>query len=133
MRNPALLALAATLLMGSACGEKDDPSNPNYLKQPKAYQPKTAELTFNDDGLGKFNIMTDDEREAFLNDLKGKKGSFKGQAISKTGWQALCEQIRGDGSPARGSDVLEARSREWSDRCSRVPDGLLRPIGLRVE
>jgi hypothetical protein len=85
MRNPALLTLAATLLLGSACVPSDDGTPPDWLKQPKAYQPKTADLTFNDEGLGKFNIMTNEEREAFLKDLKGKKGSFKGQAISKTG------------------------------------------------
>ena len=85
MRKPALLTLAATLLMGTACVPSDDGSDPDWLKQPKAYQPQSAELTFNKAGLEKFNMMSTDERAAFVEELKNSKGSFKGQAVSKTG------------------------------------------------
>lgn len=84
MRKPALLTLAATLLVGSACLPGGD-ENPDWLKAPEAYQPATAELTFNKTKLEVFNMMTDEERAAHLEQLKGAKGSFKGQAMSKTG------------------------------------------------
>jgi hypothetical protein len=84
MRNPALLTLAATLLLGSACLPGGD-ENPEWLKAPEAYQPVTADLTFNKTNLEAFNMMNEEERDAHLEALKGKKGSFRGQAKSKTG------------------------------------------------
>lgn len=85
MRTPALLALTATLLVGTGCPPADDGSNPDWMKAPKSYQPKEAELTFNEKQLGEFNMMDEAAREAFVNSLKESKGSFKGQAMSKTG------------------------------------------------
>lgn len=86
MRAHALMVLAATLMAGGGCvPDPDKASDPDWMKPPEAYQPVTAELTFNKANFEKFNMMSDSEQETFLAGLKEAKGTFKGQAMSKTG------------------------------------------------
>ena len=80
----ALLLLASLPLI--ACGQSRGVNEqPDWMKQPKAYQPKTAELTFNEDNLKDFNMLSSDQQEAFVEQLKAKKGSFKGMAVFQSG------------------------------------------------
>lgn len=86
MRRPAALVLTAfTLALATACPPSGDGSDPDFMKPPEAYQPKTADLTFNEKNLEAFVMMSNDEREAHIAKLKESKGSYKGQAMSKTG------------------------------------------------
>ena len=67
-----------------ACVPETHP-NPDWMKPPKSFQPKTAELTFNEANLKAF-VMTDTSaQDARVEELKATPGSFKGQAIFKSG------------------------------------------------
>ena len=70
----ACLALAPL-----ACKSKKH-EDPEWLAPPKAYDPKGADLTFNEKNLEAFNTLSVDELTAHLYKLKAAKGSFKGQA-----------------------------------------------------
>jgi hypothetical protein len=84
MRSLSLLTLAALLTTAGGCKPSTN-EPPEWTKLPAAYQPATAELTFNRTGLERFNAMSQDERDAFVNDLMTKKGAFKGQALLVAG------------------------------------------------
>ncbi len=87
MRAPTVAALAVALLLPfTACvPNRQSDKQPEWMKLPEAYQPKTAALTFNEDNLKNFNILNSDDQQAFIEDLKGKKGAFKGMAVFQTG------------------------------------------------
>lgn len=74
-----LVALLCSAVVGPAC-IPDKNKEPEWRKPPKSFDPKEAELTFNAKGLEAFNSMSFDERDAYLQSLEDKPGSFKGQA-----------------------------------------------------
>ncbi len=80
----ARLGLTAVLAWAAACVPKSDP-DPEWMKLPKAYQPQTADLTFNRVNLERFNLLGESERSAFIEQLKQKAGTFRGQAVLKSG------------------------------------------------
>ncbi len=84
MRALTLAAFAASLLTAAACVPGEG-GNPDLLKQPKGYDPVGADLTFNKEGLEKYNMLSPSEREAYVEELKSKEGSFKGMAVVKSG------------------------------------------------
>jgi hypothetical protein len=87
MRALPLLALLYVAPLGFAdggCMPSDSP-DPDWMKPPKSYQTKTADLTFNESGLKAFNMLKEEERDAFVENLKASAGTFKGQAIFKSG------------------------------------------------
>ena len=83
-RLPLLVVLAAPLfavpLLACDGGEKKD-----ILAYPDSYQPQTADLTFNKERLTAFNALSEDKREAFVAELEGQVGAFKGQAVLVAG------------------------------------------------
>ena len=85
----ALASLCASLaLAGSIAGSIIAPlgcksskhEDAKWLAPPKSYDPKGAELTFNEKNLEAFNTLSADERVAHIDKLKGAAGTFKGQA-----------------------------------------------------
>lgn len=84
MRALSLLTLAAALMATGACVPKDEP-DPEWMKPPKAYDPQGADLTFNKERLEKYNMMSEAEKESYISELQATPGSFKGQAIFKSG------------------------------------------------
>ena len=84
MRALTLVTLAAALLANGACVPSDSP-DPDYMKPPKSYDPQGADLTFNKERLEKYNMMSEDEKDSYIQELTGAAGSFKGQAIFKSG------------------------------------------------
>lgn len=74
-----MLALGIALLLAAGC-----PSEPNkeskLLQAPKSWDVKKDDLTFGAKNLEAFNAMSEEEREAHVEALKGQPGSFKGQA-----------------------------------------------------
>ncbi len=91
MRLLSSTALAAVLLAASACSPKAG-GQPDFMKLPESYDPAGADLTFNKKKLEEFNFLEPDAREAHIEALKNKKGSFKGQAVFKAG-AGLSENI----------------------------------------
>lgn len=81
----ALVGFAALIVPASACLLPDKDKEPDWQKAPKTYDVKGADLTFNEKRLEAFNTMDSSQREAHLTELKGKAGTFKGQAIFKRG------------------------------------------------
>ncbi len=77
---PALLFTSALLAVPACQQEKKD-----LLALPAAYQPATAELTFNKKNLEMFNSMSKDARRQFIKELKETPGSYSGQAIFLSG------------------------------------------------
>lgn len=79
-RSLTALFLTSALLAVAGCEPKKD-----LLALPAAYNPRDAELTFNKKNLETFNALKETERDAFIQELKGKTGSFKGQAVTEAG------------------------------------------------
>lgn len=77
------LTLAAVGLTSTATGCKQEKKD--LLALPPAYQPATAELTFNKKNLEAFNLMSKDARRQHIKELKETPGSFSGQAIFQSG------------------------------------------------
>ena len=73
------VALVCAGLIGAAC-LPDKTKEPEWQKPPASFSPQDAELTFNKKQLEAFNSMSGSEREAHLQALRDKPGSFKGQA-----------------------------------------------------
>jgi hypothetical protein len=73
------VALVCAGLVGTAC-LPDKRKEPEWQKPPKAFDPQEAELTFNKKQLEAFNAMSGSDREAHVQALRDKPGSFKGQA-----------------------------------------------------
>jgi hypothetical protein len=84
MRALSLLTLAAALMATGACVPKDTP-DPEWMKPPKSYDPQGADLTFNKERLETYNMMNEGEKDSYIAELQGTAGSFKGQAIFKSG------------------------------------------------
>jgi hypothetical protein len=61
----------------------DEDKKPEWQKPPKSFDPVGADLTFNAQRLEAFNTMSGSGRDAHLSELKGKAGSFTGQAVFK--------------------------------------------------
>lgn len=73
------LTLFACGLLGAAACNTNKYANPKYMDPPKSFDPKGAELSFNEKSLKAFNTMSDDERAAHIAKLAAAPGSFKGQ------------------------------------------------------
>jgi hypothetical protein len=73
------VALVCAAFAGTAC-LPDKAKEPEWQKPPKSFDPQEAELTFNKKQLEAFNAMSSSDREAHLQALQGKPGTFKGQA-----------------------------------------------------
>jgi hypothetical protein len=73
-----LLAAVATSLVVGCLPNRDE--DPKWRQPPKSWDPKGDDLTFGTKNLDAFNSMTEDERAAFVEQLKGQPGTFKGQA-----------------------------------------------------
>jgi hypothetical protein len=77
-QSPLLVASLALLALGCKSTKHEDAK---WMAPPKSYDPQGADLTFNQKNLDAFNTMSEDERAAHLEKLKGAKGTFKGQAL----------------------------------------------------
>lgn len=75
----ALACLVGVPCLVGAC-DTNKHDDPKFMAAPKAYDPKGADLSFNEKSLEAFNSMSADERAAHLDKLKNTKGSLKGQA-----------------------------------------------------
>jgi len=71
---------ALTGLVAATGCDTNKYDEPKFLAAPKSYDPKGAELSFNEKSLEAFNSMSGDERNAHLGTLKATKGSLQGQA-----------------------------------------------------
>ena len=89
-RALSLLLIAASLTLGPSCVDKS--KEPEWLKLPPGYNPVEADLTFNRARLEAFNSLTAKARDAFIEELKGQTGAFKGQALVEAG-NGLAETV----------------------------------------
>ncbi len=89
-RSLTALFFTSALLAVTGCNQPKK----DLLAPPTAYNPRDADLTFNKKNLEAFNLMKPAERDAFVEDLKGKPGSFKGMAITEAG-QGLAAGVAG--------------------------------------
>ncbi|RMG96051.1 MAG: hypothetical protein D6705_12260 [Deltaproteobacteria bacterium] len=84
-RLSSVVACLVALGFASACVPDED-KKPKWQAPPKAWNPKGAEhLTFNEKGLDAFNSLSPEQRQAWVEEMKQKPGSFVGQAIYKQG------------------------------------------------
>lgn len=80
VRPLAVFALL-TASIGSSWGcIPDKHKEADFLQAPKSWTPKDDTMTLGTKALDAFNSMSAAEREAFVEDLKSKPGTFKGQA-----------------------------------------------------
>jgi hypothetical protein len=80
-RSLFALFITSALLSVTACQqEKKD-----LLALPAAYNPRTADLTFNKANLEAFNLMNEAARKEHVKQLKATAGSFSGQAVHEAG------------------------------------------------
>lgn len=101
MQAPKLAVVALSLIGVAFTAGCDSKSNAaaNILALPASYDPVGAELTFNKAGLEKFNLMSESERDAFIEGLKSKEGSLKGQALVRGSaglGSAMPDHVHGD-------------------------------------
>jgi hypothetical protein len=75
----ASLVLAVVTLPG--CQGTPGAPEPEWQKPPKSFDTKGESLTFGNKGLDAFNTKSPDDRIAWLEEMKAKPGSFKGQGI----------------------------------------------------
>jgi hypothetical protein len=82
MRKALALAFGISAVALAACvpNRHDDPE---WQKPPKSFDPKGADLSFNAKRLEAYNTMSEDERAAEIERMRGAAGSFKGQAVFK--------------------------------------------------
>ena len=78
---PVLVAFAA---LAGGCVPKEG-ETPEFMKLPKGYDPVGADLTFNKERFEAFNMMEEAARDEHVKTLKETPGSFKGQAVLKSG------------------------------------------------
>ena len=76
----ALASLCACMTLAPLGCKSTKHEDAKWLAPPKSYDPKGAELTFNEKNLEAFNTLSADERAAHIDKLKGATGTFKGQA-----------------------------------------------------
>lgn len=81
----SLTALFFTSALLSITGVGCNQPKKDLLALPSAYNPRDADLTFNKKNLETFNLLKPEERDKFVEDLKTKPGSFKGQAVTEAG------------------------------------------------
>lgn len=89
-RALSLLLIAASLTLVPSCVDKS--KDPEWLKLPPGYNPVEADLTFNKARLEAFNALSAKDRDAFVEELKGQAGAFKGQALVEAG-SGLAETV----------------------------------------
>lgn len=77
-----LAAVSTTLVTGCV---PDKRKQPEWQKAPKSWDPAKAEMTFGKEGLDAFNTLSRSKRDAWIEEMKGKPGSFTGQAVFKVG------------------------------------------------
>jgi len=75
-----LASLCACLTLSPLGCKSSKHEDAKWLAPPKSYDPKGAELTFNEKNLESFNTLSADERAAHIDKMKGAAGTFKGQA-----------------------------------------------------
>jgi hypothetical protein len=80
-RSLFALFFTSALLSVTACQQEKK----ELLALPAAYNPKTADLTFNKANLEAFNLMNEAARKAHVKMLKETPGSFSGQAVHEAG------------------------------------------------
>lgn len=80
----SIVLTAVSVSMAPGC-VPDKRKQPEWQKAPKAWDPAKDEMTFGKKGLDAFNTMSADDRSAWVEQMKGKTGSFKGQAVFKVG------------------------------------------------
>lgn len=76
----ALASFVVCIGLAAAGCKSNKHEDAKWLAPPKTFDPKGAELTFNEKNLEVFNSMSPDERAAHIETLKSTPGSFKGQA-----------------------------------------------------
>lgn len=82
--RPTLLALTVSLAALAGCLPDKHPEV-DWMKPPKGYDPIGTEgLTLNKAGVDALTLAEGDERDAFIESLKGE-GAFKGQAKCQSG------------------------------------------------
>lgn len=89
-RRLTALFFTSALLAVSGCSQPKR----DLLALPAAYDPQGADLTFNKKNLEGFNLMKPKERDEFVQALKDKPGSFRGQAVTEAG-NGLGEGVEG--------------------------------------
>lgn len=80
VRFVAVFAVFAGSLGSSTACIPDKHKESEFLKPPASWTPKDDSMTFGTKTVDAFNSMSSSERDAFIEDLKGKPGSYKGQA-----------------------------------------------------
>ncbi len=94
------VCVAALTMPLSACLPRPE-GNTDLLKQPKGYDPKGLDgLTLNEAKLKEFVMMDAADRDAWVEKMKAEPGSFKGQAVFKSG-------------AALGAAMEDAKYGEW--------------------
>jgi hypothetical protein len=76
----ALASLCACMTLAPLGCKSSKHEDAKWLAPPKTFDPKGADLTFNEKNLDAFNSMSPDDRAAHLETLKAATGGFKGQA-----------------------------------------------------
>lgn len=76
----SLLAALGLCVLGTVACDTNKHDDPKFMAPPKSFDPKGADLSFNEKSLEAFNSMSSDERAAHIEKLKTTKGSLKGQA-----------------------------------------------------
>lgn len=79
-----LAVIACSLTLGGGC-IPDERKTPEWQKPPKAWNPTGDELTLGAKGLEAFNALSYEQRAAQIEQWAASPGSFKGQAMYKSG------------------------------------------------
>jgi len=77
--NMALAALLVTGISLTGCDKRSQAGD--ILALPSTYDPVGSELTFNKEGLEKFNALDPGDREAMVEKLSTTPGTFTGQGL----------------------------------------------------
>jgi hypothetical protein len=85
MRALLTSAFLTTLVVLAGACLPDKRKEPEWVKPPKAWNPRSDELTLGEKGLEAFNRLSPEQREAQVLNWLQTPGSYTGQAIYKTG------------------------------------------------
>jgi hypothetical protein len=80
-RTTLVASLVLAVVSLPACQGTPGAPEPEWQKPPKAFDTKSDSLTFGHKGLDEFNTKSVDDRTAWLAEMVGKPGSFKGQGV----------------------------------------------------